>query len=207
VRTKALATAKSNASPNSGNKFIVIEGIDGVGKTTLAKSLAENIRRRGIPVSLTTGLAAPFSRIRTPIREIDDVRVRYLFYLASNCLVSETIKQLLKDQWVICVRYVYSTQAYHVARGLRDAIPLASLHLAMPDHAFLITLADNMLRKRRLAGRLVQSRDDMASKAVTRRIEDLYREFDLVEIDNSASGTGSAVQAMLRLIFDSPIGK
>jgi dTMP kinase len=95
-------------------KLIVFEGIDGTGKTTLAKMLAKKIK------------AAYY---KTPPKEIWSIRksvdrsdpaVRLAFYKLGNAIGEQFFKNTLKTQHVVCDRYVYSTNAYQSVASKRE---------------------------------------------------------------------------------------
>jgi thymidylate kinase len=110
------------------NKFICFEGVDGSGKTTLAKLLAKEIDAKyyySPPEMLLP--------IRTEVYEYD-VAVRFQYYLLGNTITSEDVKKTLRDQPVIVDRYVYSTLAFHFP--IEDEnIP----NLLLPDRIIYVT--------------------------------------------------------------------
>lgn len=91
------------------HSIIAIEGIDGSGKTTVAKELADKIN--GV-------------YFRTPNKEFDECRKfferdsrsplsRFFFYLAANWEAWEQINRLAERYPVILDRYLLSTKIYH----------------------------------------------------------------------------------------------
>jgi len=91
--------------------FIVIEGLDGTGKSTIAKALAEEI---GAEVLSTPG--KEFNNIREQLDNIyqDNHQARQLFYMSSVVSISEQVRELIcKGKTVIVDRYFLSTQVYH----------------------------------------------------------------------------------------------
>jgi dTMP kinase len=106
--------------------LITIEGIDGAGKTTLARALADAIGARGGAVELLRepGGVEASERIRElvkdPALEVSP-RAEALLYAAARAqLVHERLLPLLDDgRLVLLDRYVDSSLAYQgVARGL-----------------------------------------------------------------------------------------
>lgn len=93
--------------------FITFEGIDGTGKTTVAKAIAE--RLKGLPIHLTS------EPTKTPLGDMirkeilsgsHPVHTTFLF-LADRVTHSQDIhNRLLKGDIVICDRYHDSTIAY-----------------------------------------------------------------------------------------------
>ncbi len=107
-------------------KLITIEGLDGAGKTTLARSLCEALRARGIDAEL---LREPGGvRVAELIRELVQdpglqigARAEALLYAAARAqLVDEALEPLLARGAVVLLdRFVDSSLAYQGAgRGL-----------------------------------------------------------------------------------------
>jgi len=91
-------------------KFIVLEGIDGTGKTTLAKLLSKELDCYYYKTP-----SAPFSEIRNYVDNIDNCQARFFFYFTNILFTSIEIQELLKTNHVICDRYYFSTFSYHYA--------------------------------------------------------------------------------------------
>lgn len=121
-------------------KFIVFEGIDGAGKTTQTKLLAEKIREAGgspvltaEPTELESGKM--LRRILGGELKKSDCEIATLFTLdriAHNKDPENGIEALLKaGHTVICDRYYYSTLAY---QGSVTSYPwVRSLNLDCPE--------------------------------------------------------------------------
>lgn len=137
--------------------FIVFEGLDGAGKTTLAKMLAADLK--GVYI------ATP-----PPLLEIDGIRnvmdnevsleTRFLYYLLGNSCVSDEIKKIRKRKVVICDRYIYSTLAIHQLLGVEINLDIASLRLEQPDTSFFIFVSDEKERRRRIRERQKRTKYD-----------------------------------------------
>jgi dTMP kinase len=111
--------------------FITFEGIEGSGKSTVARTVYEAFRRAGIPALLTREPGG--TRISEGIRGmvLDPAateicpEAELLLYLASRAqLVHETIEPALrKGQAVICDRFMDASVAYQGwARGLGEEL-------------------------------------------------------------------------------------
>ncbi|ASJ16302.1 dTMP kinase [Thermococcus chitonophagus] len=109
--------------------FIVFEGIDGSGKSTQARLLAEWFRERGYNVLLTkeptdTSLGKFIREVVVRGSLIDGSKLSYeaeaLLFAADRAEhVRKVIKPALDEgKVVICDRYFYSSLAYQWARGL-----------------------------------------------------------------------------------------
>jgi len=112
-------------------RFIVVEGIDGSGKSTVAARLADELTRRGRKVLRTrepggTLLSEKIRALLLDAKNSEMVPFTELFlYMASRAqLVDEVIRPSLRDGVdVVCDRYYYSTAAYQGAAG-RVGIPV-----------------------------------------------------------------------------------
>lgn len=103
-------------------KFIVLEGIEGAGKTTLCKVVAEELRKRdlGDPLLLREpGGTELGEQLRKLIKDsqalepLHDMAELLLLYAARVQLVEQVIKPALgKGIWVVGDRHDLSTQAY-----------------------------------------------------------------------------------------------
>ena len=132
--------------------FITFEGIDGSGKSTQARRLAETLRADGFDVVLTRepGGSAGAEEIRKLVLEGDPARWSaeteiLLFTAARRDHLERTILPALKkDQVVICDRFADSTRMYQgLSRGdLRKVVD--QLHDLMigrePDLTLLIDM-------------------------------------------------------------------
>lgn len=106
-------------------RFIVVEGIDGSGKSTLVERLARNMIRRGRRVRATREPGG--TRIGEKVRDLlldahhssmTPLTEMFLFMAGRAQLVDEVIRPALRRGIdVICDRYYYSTAAYQGAAG------------------------------------------------------------------------------------------
>ena len=140
--------------------FIVIEGLDGVGKSTPSKELA---------ISLDANLLhTPDSRLQIirPIFDNSSITTRTAFYIACNHLVSDQTISLLETKSVVLDRYYGSTIAASYSHGLIERSDLKhkindfSLDLLSPDLTVHLKLPESE-RIERIHGRDVEfSRDE-----------------------------------------------
>jgi dTMP kinase len=103
-------------------RLITIEGLDGAGKTTLARELADALRARGIDATLLRepGGVAAAERIRTLVKDPGlrlGARAEALLYAAARAqLVEEALAPALeRGEWVLLDRFVDSSLAYQGA--------------------------------------------------------------------------------------------
>lgn len=99
--------------------FIVLEGIDGTGKTTACAKIKEFLESKGQKVKIT---AEPSdSDIGRYVRNTDGLtpEVEALLFVADRGVHTEKIrKDILKGYSVVCDRYYLSTLAYQSAAGM-----------------------------------------------------------------------------------------
>ncbi len=118
------------------NMFITINGVDGVGKTTVAKLLASD----GFRYYKSPAATGPFAQLRKEVDKHATPLERYCFHQLSIQYDYRQIGMLLEmeDTSIVCDCCVSSTFAYHVA--LDDRI--RSIHnydyLLKPDFAFIL---------------------------------------------------------------------
>lgn len=123
------------------NLFIVLEGLSGVGKTTVGKLLA--IRLNGIYYKTPPyPFPYPFDLIRGHVDQNCGLKARFLFYLSSVIYASAEIKELLKHSPVVCDRYILTTICFHRAAGLSLEINYSKPGLAIPDLTVFLTCGE-----------------------------------------------------------------
>jgi dTMP kinase len=134
-------------------QFISLEGIEGAGKSTLARALETALTERGLAVLVTRepGGSPLAERLRTLLLERDAERITptaetLLMFAARSIHIENRIRPALEQgTWVICDRYSDATRAYQGAgRGVDAALieELASaVHPALwPTRTLLLDL-------------------------------------------------------------------
>lgn len=125
-------------------RFIVLEGVDGTGKTTLAARLAELVGNAAVTSEPTSG------RIGAALRsgELGDIppTAEALLFAADRAIHTAEIEKILETgKWVICDRYMASTVAYQSASqgGKADTewlIQMQKRAVIEPDAVFLLDM-------------------------------------------------------------------
>jgi dTMP kinase len=148
--------------PNAG-LFISFEGIDGSGKSTQARLLAQTLRTRGLDVVLTRepGGSPGAEEIRELVLEGPPDRWSaetelLLFTAARRDHLERTIRPALAaGQIVICDRFADSTRMYQGLRGAGLRAKVDALHALMigqePDLTVLVDMEPNTGLARALA--------------------------------------------------------
>jgi dTMP kinase len=140
--------------------FITFEGVDGSGKSTQARLLAERLRSEGREVVETrepggTALGELIRELILAGERISPWAEATLFTAARAQLVDEVIRPAqAQGADVICDRYIDSSLAYQgIARGLGVErvleINLAATGHLMPDRTFLIFVPLEQAAQRR----------------------------------------------------------
>ncbi|MFH1789167.1 MAG: dTMP kinase [Candidatus Altiarchaeota archaeon] len=139
----------------SGNKytsmFIVLEGIDGCGKTTQARKLADWLRGQQKQAFLTMeptgGKIGVFLRQILAGEEKVDPQTLALLFTADRVehLRTEVEPALAQGKIVISERYAHSTIAYQAAQGVdRDWIMSINSFAPNPDVTFYLDVDPTM---------------------------------------------------------------
>ena len=124
-------------------KFIVIEGCDGSGKTTVTNAVYEKLVEEGYPIIHTRepGGINIAEQIRAVILNPEntamDDRTEALLYAASRRqhLMEKVLPALEEGKSVLCERYVYSSLAYQgYARGIGIDEVLSINEFAIEHH-------------------------------------------------------------------------
>lgn len=134
----------------SAGLFIVLEALDGVGKTTLARDLAHRLGG----VSMDT--PGPELRAVSPTVLAGlgpDQDARCLFYAASVLALGRRARDLADTGTIVIMdRYWLSTVSYARTRGATVALDAVERSVPRPDITVLLTL-DEDERQRRLHSR------------------------------------------------------
>lgn len=172
--------------------FIVIEGLDGVGKSTIAKTLAEAI---GAEVLSTPG--KEFNNIREQLDSIykDNHQARQLFYMSTVVSISDQVRELIsKGQNVIVDRYWLSTQVYHKWKSENNHFELIDVanKILIPDITLYLHLPLEQ-RKARLKERKINSLEDnlTLTESADKELNTLYSQF----ANTSVSGRWVSIKA------------
>lgn len=101
-------------------KFITVEGIEGVGKSTNIEFLSGIIEQKGFEVLLTRepGGTPMAERIRQMLLEhgdepLPDIAESLLFFASRSLHINNTIRPALEaGKWVVCDRFTDASRAY-----------------------------------------------------------------------------------------------
>lgn len=178
--------------------MIVLEGIDGVGKSALSRQLAKRL-----DATLLKAPPAEYGLTGEYLDRDPTTMSHFLFYLSGAVSVSEQADRLISmGGRVVCDRYVYSSFAYH-RPFLSPPFSLHQVPHRAPTHAFLLT-ADESVRRARLDARSEPPSliEDLLSRPETREaVVAEYRSYpNLKEIDTSAATLAELTDEIARLV-------
>ena len=191
-------------------KFIVIEGLDAVGKSTLVPKLVEHLD--------ATLLKCP-PRLEGPELSDGDLRLyfdtrpsvqRRAYYRAANLIASELAEVALQKGHVVMDRYWTSTVAF---AALDDDLNLDEEwqghyppELRKPDIVILLTV-DEENRTERMQRRgepgTAEERNLAADAARREAVLRIYRMFDPIEIDTSNLNPDAVLEVVLAALHRS----
>jgi len=196
--------------------FIVVDGLDAVGKTTLSRSLATAL-------SATQLKCPPRLELHCPVAEMEqllpkgDLRqhfdtahavVRRAYYRAANLVASEQAGACLESgRHVVMDRYWTSTVAFAAmdeeeASGGVEAGTYPP-ELRIPDVVILLTV-DESTRAERMRGRGETTTNEerkLAHDTERRgRVLEVYRKFEIVEIDTSNLDPAGVLEEVLYVL-------
>lgn len=200
---------------NNKGVFIVIEGLDGSGKTTQARLLAKKLSKK-YNIFLTTEPSR--GKIGSYIREYYlyekqrlPTDVEALLFAADRLehVKKELVPALDEGKLVICDRYLHSSLAYQGSSGLSiDWIRGINSKALQPDIGVFIDLAPEVVLKR-----LNRKKSVMETLETQQKVREIYLKFvengELVRIDGDkpkedvATNLYSKVTEMIEPLRDS----
>jgi dTMP kinase len=187
--------------------FVTFEGIDGSGKTTVSRLVAESLRAKGHRVHLT--IEPTKTWLGEAVRHAYDGDVgafaeSFLFLADRAAHLMDIQAHLDKRELVLCDRYADSTYAYQGARleGLVDD-PIRFLQRASeswmlhPDLTILLRVPAELARKR-IEGRpnLIRFEDLAFLKKVAANYDRLARSRRFVVLDATRSADAVSLDAI-----------
>lgn len=163
-------------------KFISLEGGEGTGKSTQAKSLASALEAKGYVVRLTRepggtpGAEIIRELLLSGAEEKWNMRTEALLFAAARAEHCAKLigPALAAGEWVVCDRFIDSSRAYQSVNGdlsdseIMDVHRVGSRNL-MPDRTFILDLPEAV------ASRRAAARDRGGSDRIGGRDSDYHR--------------------------------
>jgi dTMP kinase len=167
--------------------FIVLEGPEGSGKSTLGVALADRMRQAGLEPLIvrepggTHAAEIARSALLDPSHPVGPVSELFLYLAARADLVQTLIRPALAEgRVVLSDRFALSTEAYQMAgRGLPPEVVMPANRAAadglVPDLTLILDLAPEVGQARQVAGGKSLDRLDQESVEFHRRVSRYYR--------------------------------
>lgn len=167
---------------SSSGRFVVIEGSDATGKSTLAARLDRD--------QFTTSVEcppAPLGSIKGEVFKGLDPFARLLYFASGNAQLSALANRVGVGRNLVGVRYIWSTLAYHSAiertevtaslAMLESVIP----HLVMPECVIFLTVQRSEQHKRLVERGELGKKIPLDVAEFEDRLSECFREaFDLL---------------------------
>lgn len=189
------------------NKFIVFEGLDACGKTTLSSLYAKEMN-----TVVHNAIVAEASDLRKVIDSYESKECAFLFFLLNNLLKSHEVSKKLKNEDIILDRFIFSTLAYQTIMLGEDIVKSIFDNLKINKKIYLpevivFVRADNETINNRIEtrGGTVQWYGDAVTQnnCVESAYHKIFEWFDIpiVEVDTSEKH-GRSIQENYQLMKD-----
>lgn len=207
--------------------FVVFEGIDGSGKTTLSNRVAAALRQRGLSVAHVREGGKFVSTVTQSIRELGrdarnlmmTPRTELMLFIARDgqLLEEATLPALRESDVVLADRYFYTAEVLaRFGRGLPEdevrPIIAAAARGVEPDLVVLVDVDPHVARARRRVSKILvpddrpSSRKGLAGVGLQHRMREGYRELAArdakrwVVVDNTEAPLDEMVSWLVELI-------
>lgn len=182
------------------SRFIVIEGLDGVGKSTVINKLAEEFSGHAMS---TPGPALHDIRQSLLDAFAHDELAKALFYTASVSSEGQKARLLADNgEWVFMDRYWASTLAYAQARGVKANLDALSNSLMQPDLTILLQLNETERQHRlQIRGTNAEDMETLIPSFRDEVLNSLQTHADLI-VDISGLTEGATTEKISSAIRD-----
>jgi dTMP kinase len=207
--------------------FVVFEGIDGSGKTTISNRVAKTLRERGLSVEHLREEGAFASKVTQGIRDFCrdsrnmalSPRAELMLYLAREVQLADEVLRpaLTRADIVIADRYFYTAAVLAEGRDLSvvetGSLVAAAANGLWPDLAFLIDVDPSVARGRRKVAKILTadrkpvSRKGLTGSGLQTKLRTGYRALAAsdrarwVVVENSDADLELVVDAIVDAVF------
>ena len=175
--------------------FIVIEGIDATGKTTLSKSLAEKLGvkyYKSPPKSITS-----FRKMA----DRSSPQIRYLYYSLGNLITTLALKTLYRNKIIICEWYAFSTSAYHSVLLGKD-LNLPKI-IILPNLVIFLTCNMEEIKERLLLRKETNKYEQLSFlEKVRKQYPRLFKLYNNIPVLTYDTGIKSSEQTSQNMVTD-----
>lgn len=181
-------------------KFISLEGLSGVGKSTISKLLAEKIK-----AELVGTIPRIFGDLRRALdhSETTSIHTRFLFYLAAVLEGERSIREVLSTgKTVVVESYLYRTIAFHRGMGSNFDISIPG-DILLPDVVFHLICEEVERQWRRKTREKYETHWGRLAEQNAERILREYQQFKMSVVDTTCLKPEEVVNELInRLNMD-----
>lgn len=163
-------------------QFVSLEGLSGVGKSTISRMLAETMC-----AELVGTIPYTFSDLRKVLdrSNMTSIHARFLFYLAAVLEGEKSIRTILQSgKNVVVESYLYRTIAFH--RGMGSDIDISIPEsILLPDVIFHLVCEEGERQQRRRMRQKQETYWDRLAEQNTKNILREYHRFQMKVIDTT----------------------
>ena len=195
-------------------KFIALEGIDGSGKTDLARSLKANLERRAKKVWITSEPTEWFRSYVSILKDVrDPVSLFLLFTMDRNSHQMEISRKLNEYDYVISDRYLLSSYAYQgymledffktIDNTIRWMKEVSSIITVRPDITFYLSIDEKTAIERIKKVRQMDELEKLFNLEKVRKIYEKYLKDDMITIDG-LKDKNAVLKDVMNYLFPEP---
>ncbi|MEU4498717.1 thymidylate kinase [Streptomyces sp. NBC_00210] len=169
------------------NPFVVLEGVSGIGKSTLAATLAKRLQATKLHT-----LPMPHSRWSSSVNKRLRPLPQFAFYLSGVLHAADCIRQSRMIGPVVADRYISSVIACHGAvhgvqtEAVTELLDPFRPYLEIPTHTFYLRCSESVLGER-MASKPDMKQDDTDLFSVPGRLAQLLANFEAVAAADSTA--------------------
>ena len=177
---------------------ISIDGLDGVGKSTVAATLSDVILAQGYKCKVIRSPIEPFRSIRTEVESVGGLTALFYYLAGNSASLNDHYLQSANVDFIIFDRHIYSTLSYFTDDSTTE-LQARILEIApKPTFSFHLIVASESLRIKRLDSRSTpRNGSDHLTDSETSAIERRLKSYGLPSIDNSHDDDGSVAASQI----------